>query len=510
MENSSVFLIHKDRPVLFEDFNKTVKAHAGYIKSRNITKIVIAGDDTYTFLVNLFACIYLNIPVQLIPDKTKLKYAEGVFIDDVYDNEELIEGNIDENYVIEFLTSGSTAVPKVVKKSIKNLTDEAETIAKTFDFSNTSQFVTTSSLAHLFGFTFCFMLPFVLEKPINTSRILFPESIKNKNSVLISTPSFLSKIAKYDILPCEIPSLIISAGAKFNDFEYFENLTKVIEIYGSTETGIIGHKETSNSNFILFDNVVINENKIQSPFIYEQERELDDIIEVTESGIKVLSRKDRVVKIQEKRVSLSETEKIINDSEFIKESFTLQIGEKLACVAVLNNMGIDEFIEKGKLGFTKELKKYLKPKTDVIPQKWKFLDSIPKNQMGKIDTDYIKNLFENKLSLPLVVARNSEGIKLIFHRDSNFFKGHFPDYPIVPGVVQLYYASFFIKRVFGLNISSGQLKKIKFSNIMKPDENVILALQETNNSILYKYFYEDTIYSTGQFPKENIFGSEND
>ena len=95
----------------------------------------------------------------------------------------------------------------------------------------------------------------------------------------------------------------------------------------------------------------------------------------------------------------------------------------------------------------KQLKKELRNYLDIIPQRWNFTDEIPKNTMGKVNLDYMKSWFGVRLSLPLVISREKTMLDLIFHRDCNFFKGHFKDYPIVPGVVQLYYASFYIKEL---------------------------------------------------------------
>lgn len=508
MKDNSVFLIRSGKPVLFEDFKATAKKQAGYIKLQAPEKVILSGDDTYLLLVNLFACMYLNIPVQLIPDRTKLKYAKGLFIKDIYGAEAILNDNINKDFLIEFLTSGSTSEPKTIKKTLANLLTEAKTISETFDFSKVQNFETTAPLTHLFGFTFGFAVPYINDKPINVDRVLFPEHITQGHSVLVSTPSFLSKIAKYNISLPAIPSYIIAGGAKFDSIDYFEKKTNVIEIYGSTETGVIAYRQNSKNNLKLFKNVEITNNIISSPFIYEQKQNLEDTIEITENGIKVIARKDRIVKIQEKRVSLIETENNINQLNCIKECYTMQYGEKLACLAVLDDKGIEQFIKQGQIEFVKNLKKKLKSDIDIIPQKWKFIDTIPKNGMGKVDFNYIKNLFGTRLSLPLVVSRENTSLKLLFHKDSNFFNGHFTGYPIVPGVVQLYYANFYIKELFGYKLHAGQLKKIKFSNIIKPDKLITLSFTENNNSILYKYFDDDKVYSSGQLPKTNIFKGE--
>lgn len=502
LKNSDIFLIHNEKSLTFGEFLEFVKFQAHYIK--NFDNIVLSGEDAFVFLVNLFSCIYLKKPITVITDKTKLKYTNGEFVDELSHTAKISElPEIDYNYVINFLTSGTTGEPKVVKKSINNLVAEAETLNKQFCFSNVSEFVTTTTLSHLFGFTFSLMVPIVSARPINTKRVLYPEQLLKKNTALITTPSFLSVMEKYSLLPESMPEFIISAGSKLleNVFEYFETKTNVIEIYGSTEAGVIAHKECSSSDLTLFSNVKICNDKISSPFMYEDEIEVNDNIQVIGSTIKILGRKDRIVKIQEERVSLSETEKLISESEFIEEIYCMKVREKLGAAAVLTDKGREELINSGSVRFTKDLKSFLHNKLRIIPQKWRFIDTIPLTKTGKIDNDYIKTLFDTNLTLPLVIDRSHNTLKLVFHRDSNYFKGHFDGYPIVPGVVQLYYASFYINEIFGLNINSGMLKKIKFSNIIKPDKVITLELQEAEKMIMYKYYDGDILYSSGQLPK---------
>ena len=147
MKNNSVFIIHSGKPVLYEDFKVIAQKQAGYIKAQNPQKVVLSGDDSYILLVNLFACMYLNIPVQLIQDKSKLEYSEGVYIDNIFEAEPISEQSVSEDFLIEFLTSGSTSEPKVIKKVLRNILQEAQTISETFDFSAIQEFNITAPVS---------------------------------------------------------------------------------------------------------------------------------------------------------------------------------------------------------------------------------------------------------------------------------------------------------------------------------------------------------------------------
>ncbi len=506
--DNSVFLIHNNKSVTYNEFKQTVQKQISYIKTLNANEIVLSGDDTYVLLVNLFSCMYLNIPSVLITDKTRLQYVDGCYVDKVVDSFAPSElGSIDYDYIISFLTSGSTGIPKKINISINNLIAEASDMIEAIDFSSASQFITTTTLAHHYGCTVCLFVPMLLKCPINTKRIYFPEEMIMPNSVLVSSPSFLNKLAKYSVLPPQVPVIITSAGAKLDDkdFEYWNKQTKIVDMYGCTETGVLAFKDSDTSYMKLLKRVELKDNIVKCPYTQYEEFQLSDKIEILPDGIRIMGRSDRVVKIQEERISLTEIENYINQFEEVDKAYSLKIGEKLACMVVLTLEGKEKLIKSGLFEFIKYLKSNLKQKTRIVPQKWKFTDEIPLNNMGKPDNEYISSLFNTNLTLPLVKSRKDRELELVFLRDSNFLKGHFTNYPIVPGVVQLYFACFYINELFGTKLDIGQLKKIKFSNLMFPDKDIDLVFTEKNDSILYKYQKGDKVYSSGQFPKVNIF-----
>ena len=73
--------------------------------------------------------------------------------------------------------------------------------------------------------------------------------------------------------------------------------------------------------------------------------------------------------------------------------------------------------------------------------------------------------------------------------------------PILPGVVQLYYARYFANDVFNIEISPEEVKKVKFSNIIKSDTNIILKLKNDENCVNFTYEADDKVYSSGIFVK---------
>lgn len=413
---------------------------------------------------------------------------------------------IENNEQFVFHTSGSTGEPKTIIKSKDCMLAESRDLAKFFKFSPDTIFVSTVSDEFMYGTTFTIMLPKALNCKVDGERVVYPEDIKDyEKFVFVSTPSFLEKLAKYNYTFKHKPEMIISAGAKLDDkiFRYLEKISKgVTEIYGSTEAGVIAYRQKHNAKLQFFENVKYINNTISSPYFDESELELNDELEFFEDGFIVKGRNDKIVKIQEKRISLDEIERDLNKSNLVKKSYCLKLGDKLCSAIILNNEGKKLLENFGKLELIKAIKKSA-PLNIITPKKWRFLTNLPTNERGKIDGARVKEWFNTNVTYPNIVKLENDGqnagITLIFPKNSNFFKGHFPDFPILPGVVQLFFAKEFARDIFNLNFVPQKVKKVKFSSIIKPEMKVKLVLTRNEKSIEYKYIDEEKTFSSGTF-----------
>lgn len=413
---------------------------------------------------------------------------------------------IENNEQFVFHTSGSTGEPKTIIKSKDCMLAESRDLAKFFKFSPDTIFVSTVSDEFMYGTTFTVMLPKALNCKVDGERVVYPEDIKDyEKFVFVSTPSFLEKLAKYNYTFKHKPEMIISAGAKLDDkiFGYLEKISKgVTEIYGSTEAGVIAYRQKHNAKLQFFENVKYINNTISSPYFDESELELNDELEIFEDGFIVKGRNDRIVKIQEKRISLDEIERDLNKSNLVKKSYCLKLGDKLCSAIILNNEGEKLLKNFGKLELIKAIKKSA-PFNIITPKKWRFLTNLPTNERGKIDGARVKEWFNTNVTYPNIVKLENDGqnaeITLIFPKNSNFFKGHFPSFPILPGVAQLFFAKEFARDIFNLNFVPQKVKKVKFSSIIKPEMKVKLVLTRNEKSIEYKYIDEEKTFSSGTF-----------
>jgi len=80
-----------------------------------------------------------------------------------------------------------------------------------------------------------------------------------------------------------------------------------------------------------------------------------------------------------------------------------------------------------------------------------------------------------------------------------YFDGHFPGFSILPAVAQIDLAVRFASRYFGTSVLLLEIKKVKFSSIIKPDAPLQLKLERKDKIISFSFTssLDDTVYSKG-------------
>ena len=297
--DSNIFIKNENKAYTLFEIKNLIKTRCTEIKEKP-KNVVIFEDDNFSFIINFFASIFTEKTIYLLDSKQKISNLDFEYFllnKEINNKKSDYEfGEIDFDYVnINFYTSGSTSKPKIFKKSINNLLYEARDNKEEFKIKeNNLEFITTTILQHLFSLTFFLMFPLVnIDKNyiINTNKIYYPDNIDTDNSVLVSTPVFLETIKKFDINLINPPKYIISAGSKLDNdiFSYLEKYSNIIEIYGSTETGVVAHKTKSNENLIIFKNVKVNKSGdktiVKSAYFPEDFIEINDELEIKGSEL---------------------------------------------------------------------------------------------------------------------------------------------------------------------------------------------------------------------------------
>ena len=90
-------------------------------------------------------------------------------------------------------------------------------------------------------------------------------------------------------------------------------------------------------------------------------------------------------------------------------------------------------------------------------------------------------------------------MSLFLLKIATFFDGHFKNFPILPGVVQLYFAHMFAREAFEKEVAENPVKKIKFSHLIKPAERLALEFKFDGKNIFYTYKNGEMTCSSGVF-----------
>lgn len=323
---------------------------------------------------------------------------------------------------IHFFTSGSSGAPQKIRKTFSILAKESTLIFESFQSSiKNSHFVTTVSPLHQYGITFAILLPLRMKRSSNLLAITYQEELNRgdeKSICFITSPAFLKRLDLTLTPNCKV-SAIFSAGGPlsssdiYNTYQIF--LTTPIEIYGSSETCVIAYqkfnpqyfqKTTYSTNktpfhaiFQPFPGITINKTNdglinIKSPLISEESMTLQDKIELHEKGFSIIGRSDKIIKIEEKRISLNEIaqriERIIPESQvFITP---LIQGKRVILGAIIVTQNYQEMSKTGPKIIRNALKEQVE--SVAIPRKWHFISHIPMNQQGKITQQSLKALFD--------------------------------------------------------------------------------------------------------------------
>ena len=322
-----------------------------------------------------------------------------------------------ENTELYLYTSGSTGKPKTVRHTMKEIeTDNSVVISLWGEEYFKRKQITTVSQHHVYGFYWCICLPFTMGLPFRRKRIEFPsefEKLTDTSYVLVSTPAFLKRsVEVIDKLDMKDIFISVSGGAVSEELAVqTEKLFGFcpMEGYGSTETSGIAYRQQSRDGLVWtpYDCVKlwVGEDgclNVKSPFIKDPAGVATaDLVELYDDGRFLLKgRADSIVKIEEKRISMTEVENRLLESGLVKEvkvvAMSNDVRQYLAAAMVLNDKGKEKFAGSEKFEMNRYFHDFLMKYFEnvVIPKKWRFVEKLPSDVQGKIHKLEVMALFE--------------------------------------------------------------------------------------------------------------------
>lgn len=422
------------RPITRRDFARDVLCAARALVGLDGQRIAIDEGHPYRFAVLLNAVLWSGCTPVLFPGRgaqfealkdaydAVLVYAsDGVT---VYPKLTLVVKMDAEPLTIESLTtpdatrpirlftSGSSGTPKCIEKTVGLMDREAEVTTRLFGAVTEGAVVqSTVDPRHLYGLTFNIWFAFSAGRPIATTRRVYQEQLLTLPHpvALITTPTFMRMLET--TLAAPVLPFVLSAGGPLSD-EAKATLTAwspstIYEIYGSTETGVVAsraHESNALANaqtpdWTLIDEAMLSETAdgwvLTSPLLPTGVMMLDDQLKLTgERTFHLLGRRDRVVKIGEVRLSLTEIERVVERTlGLVIRALPVVHGERTLIGAVVNEALSPKWT--GQLPDRRAVTQALHGTLDPLarPRLWRSVPDWPMNAQGKVETQRLLELF---------------------------------------------------------------------------------------------------------------------
>ena len=437
---------------------------------------------------------------------------------------------------ISFRTSGSSGVPKRVTKPLAVIEAELSAFEARFGADMPDTFAGTVDYQHYYGATVRILWPLLAGRRIWRNLMRYPSDVMNavaKRLVIVTSPTFLVEAA--DLLELDDLSAngcrMFSAGAplplqtatRLNSGEDW----LIAEIFGSTETGAICSRTREGPDpddaWTPLPGVLLTADDSQILVDWKTsgdagKAEISDRGEFLADGrLRFLGRRDRIVKIREKRVSLNAIEEALLAHPLVREASAVTLERhqlnELGAVVALTEGGFEVLEEKGHRRLAEQLQHDLRSQFDpaTLPKKWRFTRMLPRNGMAKVTQEALKTLFVDPTpekmrdAFPEILADSIEATTrtIDFRVDAGlrWFRGHFPDIPVLPGVVQIDWAAHFGAPLVENAGTFSQLQRVKFGNVLQPGTKARLSLKydAEKHSLSFVFSNSEHTFSQGRF-----------
>ena len=504
----------------WRDFKTDVSRLRTAIEKETFSEWILNADDVYYFLVAVFALFQSKRKILFSANRApeyirEIRGPQTGFLNDgdakgSLQIQKLIESSAAEKpwesldlltVRASLFTSGTTGLPKEIAKMGTQLETEALAISRRFaeNFSGRNVYMTVNH-HHIYGMAFGIFLAFSAGLPICRRRLEFPEEVERlekEPAAIIASPAFLKRFVQTVQKPLHFKTrpFWLSAGGPLPSSVALDvqkiSGAPVQEIYGCTEAGAVATRKNGEGLWTpLGDNRVSPaENgclKINSSYADEKGFVTGDVGKIESDGRFLLEgRADSIVKIEEKRISLPEVEKRLLESGLVRDARVVPMKGKrefLAAAIVLNDAGKAKFSDVPKKEINAHFREHLSGflENTVLPKKWRYLEELPQDAMGKIKMREIQKLFEIPESphfriLAYRAEENGFSAKIVIPETSDYFDGHFPGFKLLPAVVQIDLLLRLFRAFCGKPSTLERMHRIKFSSPVRPNVPVNVA-----------------------------------
>jgi hypothetical protein len=530
------------RTLSFAAFRRDVAHNAARLRDLGCRHGLMAAQDCYWAAVGLMALHHAQataiFPPNLQPDG-RTRWGADCILSEVGSDFRLEPGQAAPGHLdaldpaateLVLFTAGSTGEHKRIAKSLAEMEAEAREIHGTFASSlRPGAIVSTVPYYHLYGLTFRLVWPLCAGWRLSGGTHQYWEGVAADlatNAILVTSPAHLTRLPPARLAPERRPQLVFSAGAALSDeaaAAAADTLgTPVTDIFGSTETGVIAYRHRTGPRrpWQPFANVKIKQLEdgrlaVQSPHSSAPQAdgwfETADLMTLeNDRAFHLRGRADRVAKIEGIRISLSELEQKLRQSPLVADAAVVSLQtepESLGAAIALTDDGRRALDEVGAFRLGRRLRRDLAHAIvpSGLPRRWRFLDELPEVVLGKRKQDDIRALFRtvaDPTAPELTALRRFDGgveLDLFIPADLVQLRGHFPDFPVLPGVAQIDWAVRYSAQYLDAPIDVGKAFQIKFRRITTAPSSITLKLIRNldRRQVEFEYRQDESILSSG-------------
>lgn len=421
---------------------------------------------------------------------------------------------------LSLCTSGSSGEPKRIDKTLRQLANEVEALEQLWGADlDEACIIGSVATQHIYGLLFRVLWPLCAGRPFVRRQLAFSEDLQRASReypafAWVASPALLKRMGdNLDWPALSAVRRVFSSGGALPS-EAAQSLQQRLqqwptEILGSSETGGIAWRQ-GDSLWRPFAGVELSQDSdgallIASPYLPagHVEHSADAARIAADGRFELLGRLDRIVKLEEKRISLPMLEQALAAHDWVVEARLGVVQENrasLGALLVLSESGLFALREHGRRDLTETLRKHLSQHCEALalPRRWRLLRQMPLNSQGKLaQADVEALLLAARPKAPEVLEQSaSDGewsLQLSVPPDLAYFSGHFPKAPVLPGVVQVEWALNLGRQLLKLDGAFAGMEVLKFQQLVRPGDEIQLHLRfDAERGKLYFAYRNDT------------------
>lgn len=514
---------------------------AASLQARGVQRIAVHLEDAADLAIALLGAWRAGVSILLPADlqaQTRQRWSNEVDLwltdqaDDAHLNDfrhpPLDAAPLDlDRCSLSLCTSGSSGAPKRIEKSLRQLVNEVEALEQLWGADlGPACIIGSVATQHIYGLLFRVLWPLCAGRPFVRKQLAFPEDLQRASRehhafAWVASPALLKRMGdNLDWPALSAVRRVFSSGGTL-PAEAAQSLHERLqqwptEIFGSSETGGIAWRQ-GQELWQPFANVELSQDDdgallIASPYLPTGhiEHTADAVRMANDGRFELLGRLDRIVKLEEKRISLPMLEKALMAHEWVAEARLGVVQENrasLGALLVLTDAGLHTLRNQGRRTLTQHLRQHLSQHCEAIalPRRWRLLRQMPLNTQGKLpQTDVEALLLAPRPKAPEVLEQVEDkgewSLQLAVPPDLAYFSGHFPRTPVLPGVVQVDWALSLGQQLMNLPEKFAGMEVLKFQQLVRPGDEVQLHLRfdPTRSKLYFAYRNETATCSSGR------------